>query len=128
MPGPGGAVMHALLTPSLGAEFKRRLERERERIAAGLHARAEAEWALGRSQAEEGAAIGAPGDVATDLLDEEIDLGLAEAASARLGAVETALRRLATGEYGACARCGADIDIHRLWALPWASRCIRCAS
>jgi DnaK suppressor protein len=36
--------------------------------------------------------------------------------------------KLAAGTYGACDRCGADIGAERLAALPWATRCVRCAA
>ena len=119
--------MHALLTPSVHKEFTRILLDEREKITASLRARAETEHALAISQAEEGAALGAPGDVASDLADEEVDMGLAEAATMRLTAIDAALRRLAEDMFGQCERCGEQIDMRRLWALPWAARCIRCA-
>jgi len=120
--------MHALLTPSINKEFTRILQAEHDEITANLRARLETEHALSTSQAEEGAALGAPGDVASDLVDEEVDMGLAEAATLRLSAINAALRRLADGRFGICERCGEEIDIHRLWALPWAARCIRCAT
>ena len=36
--------------------------------------------------------------------------------------------KMAAGSYGVCDRCGADIAAERLTALPWAARCVRCAS
>ena len=44
-----------------------------------------------------------------------------------LAQVEKALRRLDSGDYYQCSRCGAEIDPARLAALPYADRCIRCA-
>lgn len=41
-------------------------------------------------------------------------------------AVEEALRRLATGEYGLCMDCGQHIALARLRALPFAVRCLAC--
>jgi len=120
--------MHAMMTPSISNEFTRILLAEREQITANLRARSETEHALGASQAEEGAALGAPADVASDLADEEIDMGLAEAATVRLTAIDRALRRIESGQFGTCERCGTDIDLHRLRALPWAARCITCAA
>jgi RNA polymerase-binding transcription factor DksA len=42
--------------------------------------------------------------------------------------IEAALARLASGEYGFCARCGAEIAPERLDALPWTPFCRNCAS
>ena len=42
--------------------------------------------------------------------------------------MQEALKRIAEGTYGICARCGADIDPKRLKALPTATRCISCAA
>ena len=40
--------------------------------------------------------------------------------------VERALRRIDTGAYGVCERCGKPIDPARLEARPWALLCIDC--
>ncbi|MGA9775929.1 MAG: TraR/DksA C4-type zinc finger protein [Candidatus Dormiibacterota bacterium] len=39
---------------------------------------------------------------------------------------QEALGRLDRGEYGICRSCGQEIDIERLKALPYATRCIPC--
>lgn len=44
----------------------------------------------------------------------------------QLRKVEAALERIATGEFGICAVCGATIGLKRLRALPWANKCIEC--
>lgn len=41
--------------------------------------------------------------------------------------IEAALARLASGEYGFCAKCGAEIAAARLDALPWTPLCRNCA-
>lgn len=114
--------------PAVTTELTATLERERDRITASLRSLVAAEQALSASQAEEGAALGAPADVASDLADAELDSGLAEAASDRLAAIEAALRRVADGSYGICRGCRRAIDVERLRALPWATECIQCAS
>lgn len=40
--------------------------------------------------------------------------------------IESALRRLADGEYGICENCDQPISAKRLSAVPWAHLCIRC--
>lgn len=42
--------------------------------------------------------------------------------------VEGALRRIESGEYGDCFKCGEAIDLRRLEADPSHTRCIRCAA
>lgn len=43
-----------------------------------------------------------------------------------LAAVQTALRRMAEGTFGACIDCGEPIPVARLTAQPEAARCIAC--
>lgn len=123
-----GGVMNAWLSPSTLRELATALEYERDRIRRSLRALTEAGQKLSVSQAEEGAALGPPADVASDLAEAEFDLGLEETARARLAEVEAALRRIAHHEYGLCERCGDRIGLARLHALPWAANCIACAS
>lgn len=44
-----------------------------------------------------------------------------------LAQIRDALRRIKTGEFGKCSKCGADIETRRLQAVPWATKCIDCA-
>ncbi len=48
-------------------------------------------------------------------------------AESELARVQSALQRLARGEYGRCVRCGAGIPPARLQALPQADTCPDCA-
>ena len=69
---------------------------------------------------------GDPEDAATaDLL---VDLNLAEIERDvdELRAVQHALVRLKSGQYGICQSCGGEIDPARLEALPYAVLCVRC--
>lgn len=59
--------------------------------------------------------------------DDVVDELLRESRT-ELTQINRALARLAAGEYGTCARCGADIGEGRLGAVPEATLCIRCAS
>jgi DnaK suppressor protein len=47
---------------------------------------------------------------------------------ALLADVRRALAKLDDGSYGRCDTCGARIPTGRLEALPWAVRCVACAS
>jgi DnaK suppressor protein len=40
--------------------------------------------------------------------------------------VDRALTKMELGTYGTCERCGNQIGIERLEALPWAILCIEC--
>ena len=65
-------------------------------------------------------------DLMVALRDEFLHLGLDQVLSVQLREVESALDRLNTGEYGACAECGTPISSKRLRALPWATCCVDC--
>jgi RNA polymerase-binding protein DksA len=65
-------------------------------------------------------------DLASATFDRELDLGLEEDAEELLAAIDGALRRLDAGTYGICERCGAEIGVERLRAMPYATLCIDC--
>ncbi len=46
---------------------------------------------------------------------------------AEIARIDVALGRMATGDYGWCARCGAVIPAGRLAALPTVTTCVFCA-
>jgi len=46
--------------------------------------------------------------------------------SNRLREVQTALGRIDAGTFGICLGCDANINLKRLFAVPWASLCIIC--
>jgi RNA polymerase-binding transcription factor DksA len=116
-----------VVTPRLREELIETLRRERERLQGSVRALTAAERALSESQGEEGDGAGAPGDVASDLAEQDLDSTLKEAERQRLREVEAALDRLSTGSYGICETCRGPIASRRLFALPWARRCIACA-
>ena len=41
--------------------------------------------------------------------------------------IRSALQKIEAGTYGTCDRCGEEIAVKRLEALPYATRCINCA-
>jgi DnaK suppressor protein len=53
-------------------------------------------------------------------------ISVARALRSNLRDVERALAKIEAGSYGVCERCGAQIAIERLDALPWAALCIGC--
>jgi DnaK suppressor protein len=91
------------------------LARERERI----------ERALDRLRREDdGEPTGDldPGDLASDLYQEELDESLEEDLREQLAAVERAEQRLAAGTYGLSVESGLPIPDERLEAVPTAER------
>ena len=65
-------------------------------------------------------------DSATATLNREIDYTLEENSEHVLAAIEDALRRIDSGTFGTCRRCGKPIAEDRLEAIPYANRCIDC--
>jgi DnaK suppressor protein len=66
------------------------------------------------------------GDLASMSHDRTIHCTLTEARSLRLRAIEEALQRIDSGEYGLCQRCEESISAKRLAAVPWANLCLAC--
>jgi DnaK suppressor protein len=96
------------------AEAGELLARERERIERELADRAAPE--------DPPQDPGDPGDPAAELLDAEIDSGLAEQLRDQLAAIERADKRLTEGKYGLSVQSGKPIPDARLRAIPWAER------
>jgi RNA polymerase-binding protein DksA len=69
---------------------------------------------------------GDEGDSATSGETFELAASLAELASTRVAAVESALQRLREGRYGVCEECGEEIPFERLKALPTTMLCVDC--
>jgi DnaK suppressor protein len=65
-------------------------------------------------------------DVARSLADVETHASLIDRIEERLKAIDFAFDRLEQGRYGICAKCGEDIPVERLRALPFAAYCIDC--
>jgi DnaK suppressor protein len=54
------------------------------------------------------------------------DVALLEMLDQTVRQIDSALSRLRSGEYGACAACGAPIPLARLRAVPFATHCVPC--
>jgi DnaK suppressor protein len=59
--------------------------------------------------------------------NDDVLRGLGDAARGELASINRALARIASGDYLSCSACGADIDVRRLEAVPYADRCAACA-
>jgi DnaK suppressor protein len=91
------------------------LARERSRIEAAL-------GELAKPEGDDEAAVYDSGDVAPELLETEIDEGLAAPLREELAAVERAEARVAEGTYGLSVESGEPIPDGRLQSIPWAER------
>ncbi|MHB1501270.1 MAG: TraR/DksA family transcriptional regulator [Candidatus Dormibacteria bacterium] len=67
-----------------------------------------------------------PTDHAGEMEEHERLLAIRENLEQMLSQCQDALDRLDRGDYGICRSCGTDIDIERLKALPYATKCIPC--
>ncbi len=60
--------------------------------------------------------------------NDEVLAALDDSIRNELQQIQVTLARLDRGEYGVCEICGGQIAIKRLMALPYASRCVKCAA
>jgi RNA polymerase-binding transcription factor DksA len=108
---------------------------ERERIEGRLDARMEelshTREAMRRSSEgmrgnELSALDNHPGDLGSELHDEELDETTELFLEEEERRIVEARRALADGSYGSCRECGQPIQPERLHAVPEAVRCISC--
>ena len=65
-----------------------------------------------------------PGDVGTEISDNDREVALLEAADDRRAEIRAALARIDAGTYGTCVDCGQPIPDARLEVRPEAARCV----
>lgn len=65
-------------------------------------------------------------DQAQELIELEMGSLMSSSHRANLTKVEDALDRIQNNRYGICERCGQEIAMKRLKALPFARYCISC--
>lgn len=65
-----------------------------------------------------------PADTATTMYEREKDISLLEHERFELEDINQALKRMAEGSYGICQRCGKEIPMERLEAMPTAVYCM----
>jgi len=63
---------------------------------------------------------------AKELQDQEVVDALGNKTRWELEQIDATLDRLTTGQYGKCVACGADIEVDRLYANPYAQDCVDC--
>jgi len=64
---------------------------------------------------------------ATEMENNEVLDYLGNATRAEIDQIKNAISRIDQGRYGRCSICGQSIDKKRLEALPFSSKCIKCA-
>jgi RNA polymerase-binding protein DksA len=110
------------------ADPQRALAQERIRVQERIRA-LEREFAdIAESASADGTDDEHDPEGATLAFERQHTAALLDQARAQLIAVDDALRRLADGSYGTCARCGRSIGAERLEARPTATTCVTCAS
>lgn len=77
--------------------------------------------------------LGAPGDddfeeMATEAENDETLEAIGHASEEEVAQIKFALERVKNGVYGICSKCGNPIPDDRLAAVPYATRCVGCAS
>jgi DnaK suppressor protein len=104
---------------------RRLLERERERLRS-LAGSAErlTEDGVASEQSELSHVDQHPADEASELFEEELDLGLEQDLQRQRAEVEAAFERVDRGTYGVCEVCGRPIDEERLEAVPATRLCL----
>ena len=65
---------------------------------------------------------------AAERSNDDVVYNLDTLARAELAEIEAALRRVEADTYGLCGKCGNEIEIDRLHALPSTRNCVGCAS
>lgn len=65
-------------------------------------------------------------DVGTDTEEREKTAQITSAEGRLLTEIDAALTRISSGAYGVCAKCGGEIGVQRLEAVPYANQCIAC--
>lgn len=79
---------------------------------------------LGRIEGELGGAHSADSeDAAQEHEADEVLEGMGAAGLQEVRQIEAALERIATGQYGTCMVCGAEVAAARLDLLPWTPFC-----
>ncbi|MBC2835206.1 TraR/DksA family transcriptional regulator [Paragemmobacter straminiformis] len=67
-------------------------------------------------------------EIATEREGDEVLEQLGQGGQAEIRMIEAALARIDAGEYGFCAKCGAEIGEARLDVLPYTPFCKECAA
>ena len=67
-------------------------------------------------------------DQSQEMENQELVYNLDQEGRNELKAIEQALYRIGSGEFGLCQNCGKKIQAARIQAIPYAACCIDCAT
>ena len=67
-----------------------------------------------------------PADNAPENIDSDVQV--IESERGMLDEIQAAIHRIDAGTFGMCEECGMQINQERIEALPYAARCVACAS
>jgi DnaK suppressor protein len=109
-------------------EIRQQLQGRYDELTAEHDQAAAAIDLLGREQHDGGRAGDDEADNGSRASEREQALSLMHGIGERRNQVESALLRLADGQYGWCEGCGAPIAVERLSVFPWATNCVACQS
>jgi len=108
--------------------FKQKLENEKEHLLKQI-SRLE-ETGIGDTMSDSIGELSVydnhPADIGDELFERSKDSALRDNAHVLLENVEKALDKIADKTYGYCDKCGNEIPLERLEALPWANQCVKC--
>jgi len=107
----------------LGRQLQERIAEMRKEIAEALHPAGSASPAMGLANHREDTDDQPVADLQTS-----VEVAAVERDVRELKALEAALQRVDTPEYGVCAQCQAAIPFARLRAEPAAVHCMACAT
>lgn len=66
-------------------------------------------------------------EAATEAANDEVLEEVGDVTLEEIAQVKQALAQIAAGRYGTCMSCGGGIGEARLKALPYATKCVKCA-
>ncbi|AYD40622.1 yteA family sporulation protein [Clostridium fermenticellae] len=109
-------------------EFKNRLEKQKDSTCNLLEQMEENKTIKSNIEAESELSLydnhGA--DTAGMLYDRQRGMALQKNETAMISKIDNALSSIEAGTYGVCKRCGKEISLDRLRAVPYAEYCIHC--
>lgn len=100
-------------------ELEKRLLEKRKELLSGVRTRSASRFETGSGTLD-------LADQAANAYTKEFLLSLGDAERRSLRQVDAALDKIRLRTYGKCEKCGEEIAIKRLEALPFAEYCIAC--
>lgn len=104
-------------------KFKKALLAERRRLERERHLNSLDESQRGSELADYD---NHPADAASETYERTKNFALDENFREILERIDEALHKIEDGSYGMCDRCGEQINVERLKAIPYATMCISC--